>query len=385
MIRKLTLAIVIVSFAANATDNSIRILAVTTSDASSGEISSQLNHLVSAWNDSDSHLTTSVAIELVNGGSTSALLGGPLVGVTNDGLKDNALLPTRNLVTLRNDNSADIVILFTKEMIGPFCGEAWVGNWIQSGVPHEAKWIPDPVTGLDLNGSEDSWLAIVATEPSECHFDDVVAHEFGHLLGAGHHKTSLLVPYDTTGLYLLWDSHAWAEQPLPSRFGVPRRPEKTIMSSADASIQLCVDWDNGSCKRVGYFSSYQGMGNSAAENSITLDKTALSVANYRTSTPCGLSKPTNVVGGVISECWGTLGYSRYWLGWTDSCPDETLYYEVHKSFTSGVGPYQYGWDSWVVPTSFFTNTNGWLKVKACDSSGCSGLSESYLYAPYLCE
>ena len=183
-----------------AQDTETTVLGLVLPEGDAQVASNQLASLISYWPSSQ----TGVSIKM-------ATVGIPLqfvIPVTGDAQADMDLAMA-TVGPIRDQYGADIVLFFggfltvedpeTGEQIN-VCGRANQENWLGFGAP---KWDPNGA-GLDLNGSEDGFVAIISTDIA-CGFSFTVTpiHEYGHLHGAGHFDP------DAIGYYLNDDSRAY--------------------------------------------------------------------------------------------------------------------------------------------------------------------------------
>ena len=87
--------------------------------------------------------------------------------------------------------------------------------------------------------------------------------------------------------------------------------------------------------------------------------------------------PSNVT-GLFTGCYNT--YSTYSNSWGTS--SGASFYQIFYS-TSGVG-YIYSGSTTFSTTPTYNNVDAYVKIKACNSNGCSGLSNSTFFQPHLC-
>lgn len=168
---------------------------------------------------------------------------------TSDGFMDN-------VHTLRNTYAADVVILFV-ENIGA-CGKAFIMESVG-------------------NAFEDRAFAVVKRSCASTNFS--FPHELAHIMSARH---DWFVDSTNNSPYVF--NHGFTEK-TPT---APATPWRTVMAYVD---------DCGSCPRVPYFSNPNvnfpvggdpmgvASGSQQANNRQTLNNTALTVANFRCSSP----------------------------------------------------------------------------------------------------
>jgi hypothetical protein len=286
---------------------------------------------------------------------------------------------------------ADVVMFFTGEFSNPSCGLAFQINWTSlSGAPVGSRWNPGG-NGLDLNGAETSFAAIVSTVGPNCGtFVDTAIHELGHLFGVGHEY-----PPATLACCLNNDSHAavfQAQLPWPMP---PGGWFRTITSQAISPTFSRV-W----AKPPGSF--YTPIPWYANERG-TVVQTGVSVANYRTTvvpppppppvTPppplppgCSLQTPTTVSGVQTGVCVGSPPvYTSYNMYWGDACQGATDYYQVEHSQPIGM-PYQVTGTTLSPWTGILVEgPDSMLRVRSCQIGvGCTSLSSDFLVVQDVC-
>lgn len=373
----ISVLIVLSPLRADAVDTTIRVLVMVTSDADHTFISSKMQKLVEAWEQSS--ISPLVSIELIDGGFPYILTGGSLSG---SGIQQiliasdftNPTAPLRNLLPLRNEKGADIVILFTGSYFGS-CGKAPTFWWNKEYNPAPV-FFPAPI--IDTRGSEDSYTALVSSD-SACDDPYLVSHEFGHLFGGGHELGA-----GADGAYLYGNSHASLWTP-PAEPGIEMAYFKTALARYHDQISVC---ESNGCNSINKYSDGSGgaLGTSSTDNVYAINKVAFSVATYReTENNCGLAKPNNVFGHWTHLCYtNDPRTTRHNVFWEDSCPDQSDIYDVFYSWGGPSGPYIYGWSTTIQATPVVTTTLAYIKVEACNNSVCSGKSNSEYPAAMLC-
>lgn len=248
------------------------------------------------------------------------------------------------------------MIVFTNAFFENFGGYAEQPNWIGAGASFE----PDPTDdNLDRRGEDDYFRAIVRMNPSlNCPaavIPVLAAHEFGHLLGGGHTKES-------GEQFLFTDSHAFAI--IFNIFGVVNG-SKSIL--AEGSPETCSK-AGVQCNIVAVYSSFGD-----TNNRRTFETTALSVANYRSSSGgsgCALQAPTNVVGSLLTAC-SPYPWNQHSVTWQQQCPSQVDLFWIWFSQPDG-SPVQLGWSTPLLSTPVFvTGASSRIRIQACGSSGCS--------------
>ena len=167
------------------------------------------------------------------------------------------------------------------------------------------------------------------------------AHELGHIMGAQHDGTSLgAIPSSSHG-------HIDLTPGIDPKTGVTCRPWMTMMAER-ANCEACDRipyWSNVDPK-ISYCS--EGVGKALANNRDTLNRTALTVANFR----CGSPVPSNV---WMKDAWEDTGAEPdtklatepMWKSpyiWVRNAPDPSLMFEKqhqHQNPVSGQINYIY--------------------------------------------
>lgn len=371
-LRQIVAVIVLLGCTASASsstqESEIRILALTTGGASLPDVLDQMDYI-------DDYFPTSngVSVQLVNGGVPV-----PLTSATYTGSKESQLSSIESLsdlIALRNTWYADIVIVYTGAT-STGCGLARQVNWTSINDPIAGAFLPNPATGLDLLGSENSYYAVASTA-STCPVQ-TSAHEVVHLLGGGH--TKLKDP----GRYLFDWSHASASVFLSFSAG-GLIGSKTV-GAENENPPLC----STAMVQCTYSNLFSKQAN-VADNEGTFDVTAKSVANYRVGSPgstgggttggggggsgsCSLQAPVALTSTLVGFC-SPAPYTQYTLTWIDLCPNATSYYEV-ESRQPVSSPWVFEGQV-IAPASpvYINGPPGDVRVRACTVfGGCSGFS-----------
>ncbi len=361
-----------------AEENEITVLALTTGGANLTDVEQQLDYLENHWPNSGG-----VTIKLANNGVPVTLTSTVYTSSATQQLSTATALPFWS--TYRQNYAADIMLLFTGSVSNPdTCGQAVQHNWTKISDPSPGVWNPDS-SGLDLNGSENSYYALVATGgASLCETNHTAAHELAHLLGGGHTRE-----IETIGAYLFDYSHAFAA--VVNIFGTTWGVKSIL---AEGSPLVCSSY-GVQCQVNNTYSS-SGLSN----NQSTFSTTAESVANYRTGgdsggsggggggggggSGCSLELPIYVTGYTVDVC-APLPWTQHSVSWSDLCPSATSKYEVWYSQPDGSG-YVKGWDVTTTSTPVYvTGAHSRIKIKACNASNqCTSLSSSSYLATDQC-
>lgn len=173
--------------------------------------------------------------------------------------------------TWRNSHAADIVAMLTQTLDG--CGRAYIMSAVG-------------------NNMESSAFGVVKRSCASTNLS--YAHEMGHVMSARHDAAA-----DPTNNSPYTYNHGFTK-PAPT---APATPWRTVMAYDDACIAAGTN-----CTRLAYFSNpnvndpvgNDAMGTANADNHLTLNNTALTVANFRCSSPSA----TNV---WMKDTWSDTG------------------------------------------------------------------------------
>lgn len=354
--------LVLCSPAAHAQETTIRVLGayVPTPGVSSSDITAQLRNIVTAWNDSGMPTAAATTIQLLNAGAAVSVAYPNMPSSIKETLNKAYLAPQwSTMAGLRNTWKADVIILF-RGPDAPVCGAA--KTFFSTG-----QFVAT-FNGMDLTSQNSGFIAVV--DPG-C-YPATAAHEFGHLLGAGHAVTQGRL-YDDSRAHIraLWTTcYSTPDDCWTWHWG-------TAMAD-DTDVQ------NGHIEThaVQYSRNIPGYGDAGHKNVGALAKTARSVANYYQYPPEAtvLRAPINVFGT-------SLGCGWYRITWqNDPATNVPVdHYEVWYA-QPVTNPYQYGWTV-VAPftEALVSGTSARAKAKACSGFSCSAMSiSSFTAIPQYC-
>lgn len=418
-------------------DTEIRILLIRDDSVTDAEVSVQRDFLDAAW--INTSLSTSVTLNFVNNGQPIEFVEDPfrnppfeLSGdafTQRNHLKEFVTRPSDpndpSSPSLREIYAADLVVALSEDVFVPglgfACGFAPQNSWLGAG----AAFTPGAF-GLDLDDRDNFYVALVSNQLTVGCRDELnlISHEFGHLLGAGHAASH----GPGRGLYA--DSRAnartvaWYNSPIWVLATV-------LIAPGDAECIWATDPEEGECTLDPYFSDpHHYVAYQQGRNDKALDRTASSVANYVQSVPqppvntctdgidndgdgdidsgdpecpgvgesgppppppqfCNsLNVPTNVEGFQVAECAinpaNNITFSHYNVSWHHGCPEEVTHYEIWYNQPTTAAP-AYGWDRSMRYTDVFVEGSpSRIRVRACGLAGCSGFSLSSFVAVDEC-
>lgn len=324
-------------------------------------VKTRLANIKDAWEDTGLHTTTGINIKIANNGNPIQI---PSLASGDVKSQHEIALNHPEFPGLRNQYAADVVLVFIKASSGN-CGHGYAAVW------HHNDYF-QPVHGLDLRGMDSQHSAGIRLSDT-CLFTET--HEFGHFLGAGHHD------FDGTGLYQTSRGYAW-------HYGGshPDAQRATDFRTAVTSRSDC-DFFPDPCTVLNVFSKNgEEYGNSTHNNFHALEVTASSVAHYRVPTPSSSvppSEPLNILGFLIAVC-SPDPYDQHFLSWFQGGGGSPDYYEIWY-LQEPYFVYRYGWTTTELSTiAFVLGAPAIVRVKACNSYGCSNLSLSSYFADWLC-
>ncbi len=409
-------------------EDTIHILVLKEAGVSQTYTETQLNSLLNAWEDTSFTLGNApVSLTVIN--AAAPLIMPDISSSAGYITHRNAVhalvsVPVGGALPIRDALAADIVLLFVDAFAGsnPYltCGRADQDNWIPPPPSSGGQFDEDPLTGLDLNGKDDYYIALIANDVP-CNGPGntlVLAHEFGHLLGAGHYEVPAGVSAPRPGLLAnskaAWRSAGW---------GITRYT--TIgMSPADSPcLSFWCIYDN-------VWSDWSFTWNDPQRrNTDAIDLTAESLAHYRMGTPtfgatetcidgidndgdgqtdtgqdpdcstgnsevplppplpptCDATvRPFGLFTYLVDGCVPGTSTSHYRLAWGHHCPDQVFEYEIWAATPpTGLRTFR-----WVVPNTgsdaFITNGSGRIWVRSCGVGGCSGFTLNSVIVTDIC-
>jgi len=347
----------------------VDIVVMAETDADISVIPEQLLGITSAMTASG----VSVNVNFAYGGVPQVVL--PMSGfdTTQHGIAINSSL----VQNARDGAAADLALIFVDDLSG--CGFAPANQWNGSGINGTAP---------DLSGVDTSFVALVSTgsttnifnQPLDCQdLPFISAHEIGHLFGGGHELATNQGPY-------LWDDSA-ADYTKPPLF--PGQPDGyyTVMISTIPALCIGIAQCDELNKYSDLTTATDGVSNQTNNRKAVLD-TKSSVAAYR-NPGCQLIKPDPVFGAINNPC-DPDPWTSHNMAWYDSCEDESEFYEIYAQQPAIWGGldinYVHVWNVSVPWDEVFVRGDAAnFRVKSCNSTGCSGKSDTWYWADAICE
>lgn len=349
--------------------DTLKIMAVYDPGVSTSNVVTQMNAIQTVFGNTPG--LGGLSITLVNAGSPY-MLSSALTGSTRE-LKRVSARNSTSLNTLRNNNDADLVVVYTDTLFG-YCGYSGIRNlhnWSGTG----AAVVGNP----DLRQADDFFVVLVS---ETCAWNRIAAHEVGHLFGAGHERAN---GANTHGLFSDSRGDFNAPDPVETETG-----DWTVMISSSLP-NVC---DPDYCTEIQSFSHPGTTTNTPSsanyDNYLAVLATYSSVAAFREPPPCGLAVPTSVEGTLLDHCYGPNELSRHEMTWVDTCPAQTDFYQTWAQQPAGDPS---GYDDhvdtviwpWQESIFYVLGAAANMKVEACEGGNCSGLSTSWYYASYESE
>ena len=235
-----------------------------------------------SWNHTDLSTTEPTSIVFANGGIAIPITGATLAGTADAQIQrvaDFVSKPNSNGgPSLRTLHGADVVVAVTGSIDSPpgtlTCGVAPQPHWLGPNANFDPHADPDPPDNLDRRGRIDGYIALVASE-GLCSAAINAAHEFSHLLGENHIGSPVEETIDPK-------ARAFADFSYTGPIG-GGEPTFNMALSATTSLaeeaQICLQLGWANC---GYTERYSDseVGDATHMNSVAIDMTARSVANY---------------------------------------------------------------------------------------------------------
>lgn len=337
-----------------AQESTIRILGAYPSQLSlgSGAMTSQLQGIVTAWNASSLPANAITTLQLLNNAAAVPVSYPGLPGTTAE-IAGQAWQQAA-IQELRRQYQADVIVLFTNTNTCGATSTAWAnGNFVPGS------------NGLDLRYRNEAYISVV--NPS-C-LGHIGAHEFGHLLGGGHH---ILGSPAAGGLYST------------SRAMKVSFSNGFTWTHIGTVLMDLMDITQGPTGAIVYNQEYSR--SPPTDNAGTFVVTARSAANFYEypSGPDVLNPPINLIGYHLGCVNGVE--TRYDLYWSNDPATNVpiSHYEVWKAQPVG-DPFIYGWTVYgPFSQSYVSGTTARARVNACSGATCSALSASYFDAVPTC-
>lgn len=418
------------SFVARAADVELRILGVHNGSQDSATIAQELQIIIDAWNATGLSAAAGVVPIIANDGQPIVVPG--LLGSGDANALRTGVLPllnsTINGINIRNVHGADVIIYFANVLPPPanVCGAVANNNF--SNYPNSSFTGTGPAN-IDTSQKETAFFG-VSDDRFPCTIGGgfpSAAHEFGHFFGVGHYISPI-------GFYA--DSLAYLTN--SSYFDgtvVYIDVVSSIGSSGKELGDVCSYYENiseyvelRSCNYTikysdGSFGAVIGRNNAKA-----LDKTALSVANYRIGGPGTYSQcsdgidndgdgttdtvdgncvdseddseappppppapggctpsgypPVNLNARIVEICQPSSSATGYELAWDHACFGGV--YEVFGNDNKGAGDYFVlttpSREALISVETVSGDPIPSVKVRACSSGSCSAFSPPLLVA-----
>lgn len=407
-------------------EDTIHILILKEAGLSQATLEAHIDHLENAWADTFFTLGDApVSITVINAGAPLIL---PNMSSSDDYVTHRNAIHTlvsasvAGAPPIRDSLAADLVVAYVDEYAAanPYvnCGRADQKYWIPEPPSNGGQFVEDPMTGLDLRGQDDSYIALVAIgQPCNVPwFFHGTSHELGHLFGAGHYEVPPSTPAPRPGL--LANSKANAKE----QSGYTRMATVGI-SPADSPCFgiICVD--------DGVWSDWSSDWNNASRrNTDAIDLTAESVAHYRMGVP-NFGETDTCIDGIDNDgdgqtdsdedpecmsgnselpppppppstCSATIVPHRLYVRLSQTCTSSLgSHYQVHWEHhcASHVSEYEVWAETppdddltyrWSVPSrftdAFIWNGSARIKIRACGTGGCSYWTEPGVIVTDIC-
>ncbi len=350
------------------------------------KINTELSQLRQSW------ATTGIPVPLrfANGGAPlqTTLFGIPFGSA---GGQVDWAITSSEVRALRDRHAADVVLIFTlKTNNTNQCGASrQIFNRANGFRPATSGRF----AGLDLRGWESAHVSVIQVGGLCRNQARVAAHEFGHLLGMGHHQAD---SDPAPGLFADSSAHIRLRRQRVIEDDPRLRLEAPAVRQEEIFIALCTIGVTDACGRSMFgeivvpqrLATYSdGTQDSANNNIRAMATTALSVANYipPTVVPPPLP-PIALFGDLVGHC-DPPPYTHHEIAWSpnpNNVPGSIVRYEVWAT-PSPVLPYRFAFATSIPQTpAYVFGADFSVRIKACNRRECSVLSSASYLARWTC-
>jgi len=292
---------------------------------------------------------------------------------------------------LRERHAADVVLIFTpKTNTTNQCGATQqTFSRINGFVPRTSGRF----AGLDLRGWESGHISVIQVGGLCRTQNRVAAHEFGHVLGMGHHPAD---SNSSAGLFSDSRAHIRLQRQRVIEDDPRLRLDDPVTRQEDIFIALCTIGATDGCGRSMFgeivipqrLTTYSdGRQDSAANNLRAMRMTALSVANYIPPEviPPPLP-PIAIFGDLVGHC-DPPPFTHHEIAWSpnpSNPPGSIVRYEVWAT-PSPFSPFQFAFATSIPQTpAYVFGADFSVRIKACNQRECSALSGASYLARWTC-